>query len=302
MTGSDPLRPDDLTSARKTRQASHREFIKRRPRQYYRSTLARRLGVSRRTVQRYDLALEIRVTPIYTQQPITWDTLNTVPDFSVGRLSLQDERGKRYPALREIAARLLTQGHRVALLSQQANHYSLDPPQVSALQVQQIQQTDPQRIAVQQGRLESIPPTPTPPGARPRSGLPPPEQPGSPLPVSGARRQTEPPKPKPAPRLTKRRARQPLPDAYQEALARRVYQTLNDRASDPGQRISLASARRAVFTYGVKMVLWALGLTQHRHNVMKPVGFFMTVLRSESKNRNSTGFSKEIHQQSRVKG
>jgi hypothetical protein len=285
MSSSDPLEPDDLRSAKKTRQAAHRELIKRRPAQYHRSWLAKRLGVSIRTLQTYNLELKITVRPIYDQQIIMWSNLNAIPDFPVDGLFLLDENNKRYPAKREIAARLLNKGHTLDLVRQRPNYYSLDPPHLVHYNVWQIEQAHKaeqeriqQRIAVQQGRAEIIPQTPARPAARPRSGLPPPEPP-----ILDPPRPQKPAQPKPAPRLTKRRARQPLPDAHEEALAQRVYITLNNRTPDPRQRISQATARRCVFKYGSKQVEQVLGLVQRRHNVIKPAGFFMTVLRSESK-------------------
>jgi bifunctional DNA primase/polymerase-like protein len=288
-SSSDPFQPDDLTSAKKTRQAAHRELIRRRPGQYHRSWLAKRLGVSIRTLQGYNHALQVQVSPVYHQQPITWTTLNLIPDFPMSSLFLQDENQRRYPAQREIAARLLARGHSVTLLRQQANHYRLEPPPITPVQRRQIEQTQQaqherleHRIAVEQGRAEVMPVIPVQPPALPRSGLPPPEPPAS-LPLPDALPPSTPPKPTPAPRLTKRRARQPLPNAYEEGLAQRIYHVINNRTPDPGNRISQASARRCVFTYGPKRVIWALGLMQSRHSVTKPAGFFMTVLRSESK-------------------
>ena len=62
---SDPIVEDDLLSAKKTRQAVHRELIKRRPGQYPASWLAVRLGVSVCTEQRYNREIPITVMPIY---------------------------------------------------------------------------------------------------------------------------------------------------------------------------------------------------------------------------------------------
>ena len=93
FSASDPLQLDDLRSAKKTRQATHREFIRRRPGQYYRFWLSRRLGVSSRTIQRYDSELHTHIQPMFHQQAITWDTLNAIPDEPVPSMFLMDDRG-----------------------------------------------------------------------------------------------------------------------------------------------------------------------------------------------------------------
>jgi hypothetical protein len=68
-----------------------------------------------------------------------------------------------------------------------------------------------------------------------------------------------------------------------EALARRVYGALNDRTADTAHHISLFMARRCVERFGVELVERTLALTTSRRRVYKPVGFFMTVLRSEAR-------------------
>jgi bifunctional DNA primase/polymerase-like protein len=290
FSSSDPLHLDDLASARKTRQAAHRELFRRRPGKYHRRWLARRLGVSIRTIQHYNIELHIRRHPTYAERPITWADLDYIPDFRLDGTFLQDEAGKRYPARREIAARLLNQGHRLVLMRQQANCYSLDAPSVffsQAWKLQQACQTQiQQHIAVEQGRAETIPHSPARPAERPRSDLPPPDPPRRvPLPLPDETRSPMVAKSsqKAAPRLSKRRARQPLSDVYLEALAQRIYSVINDRTPDPRQRISQATARRCVVTYGTTLVEQTLRLLQSRNNLTKPVGFFITVLRSESK-------------------
>ena len=94
---SDPLTEEDLQSAKKTRQAAHREFIRRRPGHYSRAWLANRLGVSVTTEQRYNQAIPITAVPTYTVTPIFWGNLNTIPaGFDIPGLFLRDEAGKRY--------------------------------------------------------------------------------------------------------------------------------------------------------------------------------------------------------------
>ncbi len=292
-SASDPLQSDDLTSARKTRQAAHREFIKRRPGQYPRDWLAKRLGVSLRTLHGYNHALEIQVEPIYDARCLSWTTLNEIPDFPLGAVFLQDEKGHRYPANRDLAARLLTQGRRLKLMRQRPNFYSLDPAPVMKAQVDQIQQEYKarqeqieERVALEQAKTNERVPLPLSPAAQPRSALPPPEPHNLPLPAPvGANRSVRPetPSAKPVRPPTKRQVRQPLPNAAQEALAQRAYNFINGLTSDPGQRISQATARRCVLTYGAQAVERVLRLVMRRRNLHKPAGFFVTALRSEAK-------------------
>jgi hypothetical protein len=122
---SDPLTTDDLRSAKKTRQAAHREFIRRRPGHYPRVWLANRLGVSVATEQRYNGDIPIQVTPTYTVKSIFWWNLKAIPDdLDVPGLFLQDETGKRYPAQQSIARSLLSKGKNVMLVRQGVNYYS----------------------------------------------------------------------------------------------------------------------------------------------------------------------------------
>jgi Bifunctional DNA primase/polymerase, N-terminal len=288
---SDPIQPDDLSSAKKTRQATHRELIKRRPGQYSRRWLAERLGVSVRTVQRYDMELHVRVQPMFHEQPITWETLDTIPDEPVPGMFLMDDSYKRYPAKREIAIYLLPKVWGLYLMRQEANFYSLDPPNVVFNQIWLHRMAQQKRIeqalTVEQGRAHILPAAPLQPAAQPRSGLPPSALPlRTPPPTKSAQAVQRPIKskpPKPAPKLSKRRARKPLSNACQEALAQRVCTIINNLTSDRENRISQASARRAVFTYGTQAVESVLKRMARRRNLTKPAGFFMTVLRSESK-------------------
>jgi hypothetical protein len=290
---SDPLQADDLISAKKTRQAVHREFIRRRPGQYPRAWLAKRLGVSIRTTQRYDQQLHLHVYPMYAEQPISWSTLNAIPDFPLDGTFLEDEKKRRYPARRAIATHLLSQGHVLTYKRQQANFYTLDPPQVAAAQIRQLQRAYHERqeqiaryVAAEQEKSQTLPPSPARPAARPRSALPPDDAHNLALPFpepAPTTKQPKAPQPKAAPRLSKRHARQPLANAAEEALAQRVYTIINARTGDRQHHISQATARRCVVSYGVKGVESALRLLLSRRNIEKPAGFLISVLRSESK-------------------
>jgi hypothetical protein len=121
---SDPLTVDDLGSAKKTRMATHRELIKRRPGKYPRRWLARRLGVRVETLDTYNHEIPIHSRPQFIEKRIYWSNIHLVPDdMQIGGAFLEDATGKRYPAKRAIAARLLRQGTFVTYKRQDANYY-----------------------------------------------------------------------------------------------------------------------------------------------------------------------------------
>ncbi len=121
---ADEINLDDLTSAKKTRQAMYRAYIKRRPGHYPSKWLAKRLGVSVTTKNRYDNEIpDLHKRTEHTRKLISWHNLNDVPDFDVGGYFLEDCNGKRYPAKRGIAYRLLGISHSICLVKQDVNYY-----------------------------------------------------------------------------------------------------------------------------------------------------------------------------------
>jgi|GEM_PF-2236649 len=141
-TPSDPMRAEDLKSTRRTRQAIHRELLRRRPGLYSRALLARRLGVSVRSVQRYHRSAGVRVRAAYRQREIFWETLNCIPekdDQPAHSAFLQDDIGKRYPLDMSLAKWLLTRNKRVFLMYQLPNHYSVMPENDAALSLDEPQ-------------------------------------------------------------------------------------------------------------------------------------------------------------------
>jgi len=123
-THSDVLESDDFISARKTRVALHRELIKRRAGSYPKRWLASRLGVSRRTIYTYTRLLPIHSRAMFLETPIHWKTIGRLPlDEPLSGAYLQTQRGKKYPALCQIACRLLASGQQVCLKQQTANFY-----------------------------------------------------------------------------------------------------------------------------------------------------------------------------------
>ena len=77
--------------------------------------------------------------------------------------------------------------------------------------------------------------------------------------------------------------RRPLKNADHEDLACRVSERVNRLSGDSGLHISIAAVRRLVSQYEHALIEKALGLLETRRNITKPAGFFITVLRSESK-------------------
>lgn len=129
QSSSDPLQTDDLRSGKRYRMAMHRNLIERRPGEYARGWLAARLGTSVRTLQRYNGALDMQVTPVYGYTRLDWDTIDDVPlaldrqRVTVGRW-LQDADGKRYPALAALAFKLLKRDVAPVYVRRLPNHYT----------------------------------------------------------------------------------------------------------------------------------------------------------------------------------
>jgi hypothetical protein len=254
LTRSDPLTQDDLVSAKQTRMAAHREFIKRRPGMYSRRWLARRLGVCRVTLDSYNREIPIQVRHCYADKPIFWDNLHEIPlALDIAGTFLEDERGKRYPAKREIARRLLAGKHTVTYRQQGVNFYGY-----GALAPQAYLPVN----------------KPAPPSFQPLFA------PFQRPPEAFQSR-------KPEPVWIQSKAAAPAwiqstqPTGDVAALAARVYREVNQLA-DPSQRISQANARKLVETYGAGAVekgLQRLRWYAQKGRVEKPAGFLVTASR-----------------------
>ncbi|MEO8607209.1 MAG: bifunctional DNA primase/polymerase [Chloroflexota bacterium] len=304
---SDPLGMDDLTSAKQTRMAAHRELIKRRPGKYPRRWLAKRLGVRVETIDTYNQEIPIHRLEQFIEKRIYWSNIRLVPDdtMQIDGAFLEDSRGKRYPAKRSIAAKLLGQGQSLTYKRQDANYYWYgdDCPDLGVLYGQAPAQYLHNRLHyAEQGRA-NIPTYPTHQNTESITaiGLQKPDSVGtqhassalktadmaniathSPsMLIEGARVRgcdPKPPKPKRLPS-----GRRPLKNADHEALACRVVERVNRLSADPALHIGLAVVRRLVSQYDRVLIDRTLALLDARRNVAKPAGFFITVLRSESK-------------------
>jgi hypothetical protein len=147
---SDPLSLEDLSSVKRTREAMHREFIRRRPGVYASAWLAQRLSVSIATKNRYDQAIGVHKTPTYRDIPISLGTCGHLPEGETRGIFLQDNHNKRYPVIIRLAKALLLKGLQLVLRKQHYNHYSMSAPktpdvidftpkEVNAIQATKIQ-------------------------------------------------------------------------------------------------------------------------------------------------------------------
>ena len=127
MTRSDVMERDDFSSARKTRMAMYRELIKRRKGAYSKYWLASRLGICQRTIHTYTQSLPIHSRPMFIETAVHWKTIERLPqDEPLRGAFLQTAHGKKYPALRQIACRLLANRERLYLKQQTVNFYWYD--------------------------------------------------------------------------------------------------------------------------------------------------------------------------------
>jgi len=283
--GGDELTPDDITSVRKYRQGMQRELFKRRPGIYSRNWLANRLGVSLRTCQRYHQHVNVKVTPMYHARPITWNTLDHIPEgFSVNGTFLQDTSSNRYPPLRTIARQLLAERQTVSLVYQLWNDYrfsNCEAPQQKPLKSPEnaansgldakIVQDYMDGLKNAENRLESLTETQSKHADIP-AALPPPV-------LHDVK------KPEPYRIQSKRFYRQPLTDAKQETTALNLAAALNNLSKDPSHKLSQANARKWVHCYGASLILEGLGVVHNRRGIENPAGFLMVWLRSTAKER-----------------
>lgn len=292
FTRSDPLQSDDIQRAKTYRQAVHRELIKRRPSMYHRQWLAMRIGVSRRTSQRYDNEIVgIQRKPMFIYQAITWKNLHVIPvDEPIGGRFLEDGNRKRYPGLRQIAAHLLAQKKSVQYAYQDMNYYwygnnlplisvrwGINPKQKEADEkykkmgkylIQQYWKNLRAKKHVQSVSKSHIPP-------------PIKKQAKANEPIS--RRADESQQPTPYKPKSKRVYQQALPDSRAEYLATRLYQAVWDRATGEQSRFSQPNARRLVDEYGETLIRRGLGVLKYRQNINNPAGFMVVWLRSTAK-------------------
>jgi hypothetical protein len=286
-TGGDRLTLDDLKTAPDTRKALHRELIRRRPGTYTRKWLAERLGVCLVTLDTYNRDIPINVIHAFTREKIGWHNLERVQEEKIDpSVFLADENGKKYPALRVIAASLLKKNHTVCLLAQRPSFYHYgEIPQMQFPVCEEIRperqltEPAPQNLsAVQEGRAGTSPPTQVQPTL-----------PGLLLPAKMPKQPTQ-EQPKPIPKLSRRQLTQPLADALAEKLANDIH------AWTKPDGLSLMNARKLIDTYGYTAV--GKGLANLRTRVERDpdavrsrAGLLITIIR---------GYWKQAHQGERT--
>lgn len=294
LGGGDALRAEDLRSAGAYRASLNRELLRRRPGTYSRRWLSRRIGVSVRTWQRYCRATGVRRSPDYQQTPLHWHNLNVIPQgLEVGGACLQDDQGKRYPAVTAIARRLLAKGRRVSFLLQQHNHYWVDAP----LEILSVTASE-SREKRPNPRFWPISGEST--AGEPSEGLKSPqERPSSAnWPVAVAAVMSAPVslqapvssptgeptgQSMPAKRESRRKYRSPLADSRLESLAQRLYEMVRALCQEGVRALSLVNARRLVSFYPLRLIHSALNVLKQRASIQNPAGFLVTFLRSEYK-------------------
>ncbi|MBZ0298298.1 MAG: bifunctional DNA primase/polymerase [Anaerolineae bacterium] len=270
MTGSDALTEQDLSSAKQTRMAAHRELIRRRPGMYPRRWLARRLGVGTDTLDAYNRDIPIQVRHCYAEKAIGWYNLHDIPlALDLPGTFLEDDTGKRYPAKREIARKLLAWKHVVVYKKQDVNYYWYSDTE-DAPPIQSVAGWLPP------GRNRFPEARPWPSGTGSSADVPT-VIPQSQVDTGGNRSLDGPPAKMPPPVPASFRDR-----AAEDRLAERVYRTVKRLSADKAQRISKANAQRLVETYGVaaveqglKQLKWYTG----KGRVTRPAGFLVTASR-----------------------
>ncbi len=132
-TASDVISDTNFISPRAYRMALHKQLLERRPGHYARAWLGERLGVSRWTTRRYEKAANLYVKPQFTTQQLSLANASKLPEKAAEAaygVFLESSNGKRYPAVRGLALKLLKQGFEPVLKQQQANFYAAAPVSV----------------------------------------------------------------------------------------------------------------------------------------------------------------------------
>jgi len=135
QTPSDLITADDVKTAHAYRLALHREYIKRVSPEVPMWWLAERIGVNVRTIQRYNLELNVQKTQNLAYFSLSKTNLDTLPKRTqkvsknaTNGFWLETEGGARYPAWRHIGSQLLKgQSEQVKVVVQKPAKLSLNP-------------------------------------------------------------------------------------------------------------------------------------------------------------------------------
>ena len=213
---------------------------------------------------------------MYIYEHITWDDLGKIPtEDPIEGMFLEDADGKRYPGLRQIAARLLARKKSIRYAYQDMNYYWYGdrPPMPKVLWG-----INPRQPEVDAGREKT------------RQYI---QQYWRDF---HAKKHVKPISnhhtPNPQPSKAKSTAGEVyIPDAaiaYKpmlsegriDYLAQCLYQAVWDRAITEKSRLSKINARQLVEKYGEALIKRALGVLKYRKNISNPAGFIIVWLRS----------------------
>ncbi|MGB7341245.1 MAG: bifunctional DNA primase/polymerase, partial [Phototrophicaceae bacterium] len=286
---ADALSLDDLSSATTTRKAFYRAYLERRPGQYHTTWLAKRIGVSRVTKNRYDRAIpDLNKRAEYSAKRLYWGNLNTIPDIAVPGMFLEDEQGKRYPAKRALAGKLIKQGKQIKLCKQLANTYWIGskfdtpyaPRRAQALEPQASQPTtviatpEPWRksAAVYWASID----TPSAPQIVPQRSNSSNIRIIKPISITTLDHSIQ------ALKATVSTHEHDPQAADVDAAAQTFKEALNG-ISGAGHTISLESMHRLIARYGLAQVGRAINTVLKRDQVENPPGLLTVILRSETR-------------------
>lgn|GEM_PF-6204429 len=284
---TDVLSLEDLKSAKSTRQALHYGYIQRRPGKYATKWLAKRLSVSKVTKNRYDKALkDLHKLATYSQKTIYWNNLNDISDkYDVLGQFLEDDTGKRYPAKRVIAVKLLKQKRKIKLLTRGFNYYWVGhkfdvDPQALLTVSQNKKLPEPDFTGYWRGSQNQ-------PAAQ-VSGKPieyiNAATPGIMSPQSGKAGNEILRSDKSSPGSSGAGEQKPVVDeATLEIEASVVQAFINRMITVPEYRLSLQNARQLLRDYGLATVKQAMNRVSERQHVRNPAGLLITILRGEAR-------------------
>ena len=273
-SGSDVLTRDDLMSAHQTRMALHRELIKRRPGEYSRRWLANRLGVTRRTLDTYNRLIPIRTRATYHETALSWTSIDPLlTDEILAGAFIETLTGKKYPALRAVAARLLAKGTYIRLKQRASNLYwfGSDEPPPNILPNYNAMQIEPpsHREASHRRQERCYESRPYP---KLREEIKSQYLSKSVEKMQAASVVVPPQETHFASASMKKMSLSP---AQQEALAQSIYSQIDG--------LSLKNARKLASTYTEKHIRFALQRLQQHTSLANPSGFFVSVLRSTAR-------------------
>ncbi|MFN8531856.1 MAG: bifunctional DNA primase/polymerase [Anaerolineae bacterium] len=262
VTVSDPVHEADLTSPKAYRAALEREFIKRRPGQYPQTWLAKRLGVTARSIYSYHAAESIQAEETFESLPLTWDNLEQViPSPLMARLAgvdtqswfMEDQLGRRFPAKSGLVYKLMGQGRRLTLKKRTFSTYKyIDPVLETAVWWEILHPKQDSAWHLTQPKTEPL------------------------------QLELPAPMPKSPPEIKKRQPyyRTALEDEDDERAAQRVYQTI-ERLSG-AKTLSLSNSRCLVDLYGSEVVVSTLRRMEalhHKGEIAHHAGFLITAAR-----------------------